>query len=234
MTGGCVVYVVAKAPRPGACKTRLCPPLSPAQAADLAAAFLQDALRTVENAGVTPRVVCRTADEQTALRALLGPRTHVSAQPGEGLGDALEGAFREGLADRFSSVAVLGADSPTLPPDVLAEGFAALDSGRDVALGPSEDGGYYLLAARAVHPALFHDVSWSTSVVAHQTLEKCRRLNLSVHQLPTWYDVDDGPSFARLQDDLAERSWRVAPATAAVLGLESAPSVMAAMVGARP
>jgi len=158
-----VVYVVAKAPQPGVSKTRLCPPLTPDQASQLARAFLHDTLANATLAGVTPRIVCRTASEQHELRRLVGALTQVSMQSGAGLGDALVSAFRDGLADGFTAVAVLGADTPTLPVLVIREAFAALTNGADVALGPAEDGGYYLLAARGVHPSLFHDMPWSTS-----------------------------------------------------------------------
>jgi uncharacterized protein len=161
-----VAYVVAKAPQPGVSKTRLCPPLTPDQAALLAAAFLHDTLSNVILAGLTPRIVCQGTTEQQELRRLVGPQTQVSIQSGAGLGDALDGAFREGVTDGFAAVAVLGADSPTLPALVIREAFAALADDNDVALGPAEDGGYYLLAARRIYPWLFRDMPWSTDGVA--------------------------------------------------------------------
>jgi rSAM/selenodomain-associated transferase 1 len=212
-----VVYVVAKAPRPGACKTRLCPPLTPAQAAQLAGAFLADAVAVIVAAGLAPRVVCRDAEEQALLNALVGDVAEVRVQQGCGLGDALEGAFREGLADGFNAVGVLGADSPTLAPAVLRHGFAALAAGADVAFGPSEDGGYYLLAASAVHPPLFRDMVWITDQVAAETLRRCRALDLRVHHLPTWYDVDEAASLDRLRADLRQTPPTLAPRTRTTL-----------------
>src|SRR5216683_1359376 len=91
-----VVYVVAKAPQPGVSKTRLCPPLTPDQASQVACAFLHDTLANATLAGVTPRIVCRTASEQHELRRLVGALTQVSMQSGAGLGDALVSAFRDG------------------------------------------------------------------------------------------------------------------------------------------
>jgi rSAM/selenodomain-associated transferase 1 len=212
-----VAYVVAKAPRPGVTKTRLCPPLTPDQASLLACAFLTDSIANATLAGLTPRIVCRGATEQQELRRLAGLLTQVSIQSGEGLGDALEGAFREGLADGFTVVAVLGADSPTLPAPVIREAFAALTDGQDVALGPAEDGGYYLLAARGVHPWLFRDMPWSTGGVASETLRRARALGLRTHALPAWYDVDDAASLARLRRDLCRLPMSTAPATRAAL-----------------
>ncbi|MBV9595451.1 MAG: TIGR04282 family arsenosugar biosynthesis glycosyltransferase [Chloroflexi bacterium] len=212
-----VVYVVAKAPRRGVTKTRLCPPLTPDQAAQLARAFLLDTLTTITLARLNLRIVCRGTLEQQTLRRLVGPRVPVSIQSNQGLGDALEGAFREGLADGFDAVAVLGGDSPTLPPLVLSEAFAALTDCNDVVLGPADDGGYYLLAARAVHPALFREMTWSTGGVAGETLRRCRTLGLRTHVLPPWYDVDDAASLAGLRTDLRRLPLSTAPQTRAVL-----------------
>ena len=211
-----VAYVVAKAPRPGVSKTRLCPPLTPDQASHLAAAFLRDTLSNVTLAGLSARIVCQGMTEQQELRRLAGPLTRVSIQSGAGLGDALDGAFREGLADGFAAVAVLGADSPTLPVLVIREAFAALTD-NDVALGPAEDGGYYLLAARRAHPWLFHDMPWSTDRVASETVRRCRALGLRTHVLPAWYDVDDAASLAILRMDLRRLPMSTAPKTRAVL-----------------
>ena len=212
-----VVYVVAKAPQPGVSKTRLCPPLTPDQASQVARAFLYDTLANATLAGVTPRLVCRTASEQHELRRLVGALTQVSMQSGAGLGDALVSAFRDGLADGFTAVAVLGADTPTLPVLVIREAFAALTNGADVALGPADDGGYYLLAARGVHPSLFYDMPWSTSGVASETLRRCRALGLRTHMLPAWYDVDDAASLAILRMDLRQLPVSTAPQTRAAL-----------------
>ncbi len=212
-----VVYVVAKAPRPGVSKTRLCPPLTPDQASHLAAAFLRDTLSNATLAGVSPRIVCQGMTEQRELRRLVGPLTQVSIQSGAGLGDALDGAVREGVADGFAAVAVLGADSPTLPALVIREALAALTEDHDVALGPAEDGGYYLLAARRVYPWLFRDMPWSTNGVASETLRRCQALGLRTHVLPAWYDVDDAASLAILRMDLRRQPVSTAPHTRAVL-----------------
>ena len=117
---GAVVYVVAKAPWAGAVKTRLLPAVTPVEAAGLARAFLLDTLVLARRArGVTVRAVCRDAVDATAIRELGRPSLDVLCQREPGLGAALEECFRHGLADGFGAVAVLGSDSPTLPPSVL-------------------------------------------------------------------------------------------------------------------
>ena len=110
-----------------------------------------------------------------------------------------------------------GADSPTLPALVIREAFAALTNGADMALGPAEDGGYYLLAARGVHPSLFYDMPWSTSGVASETLRRCRALGLRTHMLPVWYDIDDAASLASLRRDLRRPPMSTGPQTRAAL-----------------
>jgi rSAM/selenodomain-associated transferase 1 len=214
------IYVVAKAPSPGQTKTRLCPPLTPAGAALLARAFLLDVLDTVRASGLTARIICRDVAERAALRDLVGDATAVCVQEGSGLGDALESAFRQGLADGFTAVAVLGADVPTLRPEILQDACRAVaggPGGPDVAVGLSDDGGYYLLAARAVHPALFRDMVWSTAGVAGETLRRCRAAGLRSFLLPPWYDVDDAAGLETLRADLAAAPPGVARRTRAVL-----------------
>ena len=214
---GAVVYVVAKAPHAGAVKTRLQPAVAPAEAADLARAFLLDTLSLARRArGVVVRAVCRDVADAAAVRALGGPDLDVLCQREPGLGAALKECFRHGLADGFDAVAVLGSDSPTLPPPVLEAAFAALDA-HEVALGPCDDGGYYLLAARAVHPTLFREMTWSTCRVVDETLARCAAAGLRTTLLPTWYDVDTPADLDRLRTDLAAAPTDVAPCTRAVL-----------------
>jgi rSAM/selenodomain-associated transferase 1 len=210
-----LVYVIAKAPRAGQAKTRLSPPLQPGQAARLAGAFLRDTVDVALRAGVAVRVICRSAAERAALQPLAGPVV-VHVQHGQGLGAALESAFALGLADGYARVGVLGADLPALPPAVIAAAFAGLDHA-DVALGPSDDGGYYLLAARQVYRPLFHDMVWSTSQVAQETLRRCAMLQLRTHVLAMWPDVDDVAALRRLRATLQGQSADVAPHTRAVL-----------------
>jgi uncharacterized protein len=121
---------------------------------------------------------------------------------------------------------VLGMDLPTLAPDVVRDAFECLRDApvgtkgagaADVALGPSEDGGYYLLAARAAHPRLFREMTWSTSDVARETLARCAALGLRVRLLPPWNDVDDEASLLALRDFLEAAPPDVAPHTRQVL-----------------
>jgi len=210
MAAQSVVYVIAKAPQPRTCKTRLCPPLSTGQAVDLARAFLLDAVEIGRRSGLAVRVMCRSGSERELLLTLLESDVSVSVQRGRGLGSALESAFAEGKADGFDVVGVFGADSPTLHPGILRSAFAAVEQGTDVALGPSADGGYYLLVARDPHPPLFRHMPWGKNNIAQLTLQRCESLRLSTQQLPVWYDVDDWAGLAQLREEVARAAPEVA------------------------
>jgi uncharacterized protein len=236
-----VIYVVAKAPRAGQSKTRLCPPLQPEQAATLAAAFLRDTISLACESGADVRLLCRDDSERDALvpftqipitshgsargdtneagASRLAPMT-VHIQDGRGLGAALESAFVRGLVDGYRAVGVLGMDTPALEPAILRQSFECLtrEGGADVGFGPSDDGGYYLLTARRIYPSLFRDMVWSTDQVGRETLERCAALGLGVYELPPTADVDDVFGLAALCRALEEAPPDVAPNTRLALG----------------
>lgn len=187
-----LVYVVAKSPQPGAVKTRLCPPLRSEQAASLYRGFLLDSLELAACVrDTTVRAICPNLGEQDELVALLPPGVGLTRQRKPGLGAALEESFRLGLSEGFETVAVLASDNPTLPPDLVEQALEGVGQrAADVVLGPTEDGGYYLLAARAVHPGLFREMRWSTPDVLDETLRRCRASGLRASLVERWYDVD--------------------------------------------
>jgi rSAM/selenodomain-associated transferase 1 len=223
----CAIAVMAKAPRPGRCKTRLVPPLSPEQAAALSAAFLRDITENIFSAG--KKIFGCIAYAPAGLEALFDG--HIAAGTGlvladgspdmpagiEGFGRCLYHAIDSLLAGGFCSAVVLNSDSPTLPTEFLRRTAAVLAQPGDRAvLGPADDGGYYLLGMKAAHAHLFTDIAWSTADVAAQTRARAREIGLELVELPDWYDVDDAASLTRLIDDLATGA-HAAPATAACL-----------------
>jgi rSAM/selenodomain-associated transferase 1 len=187
---------MAKASHPGRTKTRLSPPLSPIQAAELNTVFLRDIADNVSLAAGRADIDCYMA---------YGPPDSVRffehhMQAGVGLleawlpnfGDCLWHAMRCLFDLGYGSACVLNSDSPTLPTSVLVDAAHALQSPGDrIVLGPCTDGGYYLLGMKRRHRRLFTDIAWSTGQVLEQTRARAAELELETVILPTWYDVDD-------------------------------------------
>lgn len=206
----CGIAVMAKASAPGRAKTRLVPPLDYDQAAALNTAFLHDVTDNILLAA------SRAAPDATiAAYAAYGPpgsedffRGHFPAVdliPAwlPNFGACLLHAIEQMFAREHRAAVVLNADSPTLPTALLNETAAMLAQPGDRAvLGPSSDGGYYLLGLKAPHRRLFEDIAWSTERVAQQTRERAEEIGLALHMLPEWYDVDDVASLQRLHAEL--------------------------------
>jgi rSAM/selenodomain-associated transferase 1 len=203
--------VMAKAPRPGFSKTRLCPPLRPDQAAALSAAFLRDITENITLAGrqaaITPYVAYAPEGAEALFDGHLAGGTGRLLADGSplmptdirGFGRSLLHAVLAMLARGHGSAVVLNSDSPTLPTALLVRTARALAADGDrVVLGPADDGGYYLLGMKAAHAHLFANIAWSTDSVAASTRMRAAELGLDVVELPSWYDVDDHDSLNRL------------------------------------
>jgi len=195
---------MVKAPRAGAVKTRLVPPLAGAEAASLAAAFARDTVGSVRRVVRETVVAYAPDDGRSTLEALLdGEGLLWLAQRGEDLGARIESAAAYAFEGRVGPVVVVGTDSPTLPPSFVGRAVASLSAGEsDVALGPTEDGGYYLVGLREPFAGLFRNVEWSTPRVYRQTASNASRLGLRVLELPRWYDVDTRADLLRLRDEI--------------------------------
>lgn len=201
----CAVAVMAKASAPGRTKTRLCPPLEPAEAAAFNTAFIGDIVGNILAAGqaLAPYVAYGPAGAAHFFDALLPPGVGRFEATQPDFGACLKATLAHLLARGHGAAAVLNADSPTLPPALLAEMAQVLARPGDRAvLGPSTDGGYYVLGLKAVHARLFEDIDWSTERVAAQTLARAAEIGLEVHLLPPWYDVDDASALRLLHGEL--------------------------------
>jgi rSAM/selenodomain-associated transferase 1 len=203
MPGSRAVVLVGKAPEPGLTKTRLMPPLTPAAAANLYEGFLLDCIDLAlglewEQVSL---IYPRRPNADTVLRRLVPPGVDLVEQPGIGLQAALTDAFARHFARGFERVVLIGSDNPTLPAEVILDSCAMLAE-HDVVIGPSTDGGYYLMALTQPHPGLFERITWSTEVVYAETLERAATLGLSVLPMPLWYDVDTIEELRRLSADL--------------------------------
>ncbi len=187
---------------PGRVKTRLVGELTPAQAAELHGAFVADLLERLAGQDFELWVAWALEANEEPPPLQVGRPVPVLRQEGAGLGErlyrGLARAARESGGAR--AVAALGSDHPTVPLATLREAFARVDGGADVVLGPSLDGGYYLiaLAPGAVRPELFERIDWSTERVLAQTLERAREAGLEVSLLEEASDVDTPEDLRRL------------------------------------
>ncbi len=198
------VFIMAKAPRPGEVKTRLCPPLPPAQAAELYRCFLLDKIEQVRSLKEAIPAVAYTPAEGRSLFEALAPEFTLVPQRGPDLGARLANGFEDLLANGCDAALAIDSDTPTLPLAFLEQALALMRTpSADVALGPTEDGGYYLIGLRATHRELFEDIPWSTSQVLPETITRAGRLGLRVARLPEWYDVDTPADLERLRAALA-------------------------------
>lgn len=198
---------MVKVPFAGPVKTRLTPPLTPEEAATLSICFLRDMTTNVASLSGdrTEAVVLYTpADAEPLLHDLLPNGFRLFAQRGETLGERLVNAAAEMLYDGFDSVCLINSDSPTLPGKILTTAATLLaQEGDRVVLGPSQDGGYYLVGLKRPHRYLFERIAWSTADVLAHTIERAADMNLPVDLLPTWYDVDDAATLRLLCDELS-------------------------------
>jgi len=198
--------VMAKAPRPGKVKTRLSPPLTLEQTAALNTQFLRDTTENLATIPASAGLISYTPAGDEALFAGLLPETFALVpQRGDGFGERLLAAAEDILAIGYGAVCLIDSDSPTVPAQAYAQAVEALARpGCRVVLGPSDDGGYYLIGLKHPHPEPFERIAWSTGAVFEETLERCREANLEVVVLPTWYDVDDAQTLALLESELLE------------------------------
>ncbi len=200
---------MAKAPLAGKVKTRLTPPLGPAEAAALNVCFLRDmaanvhAVATAHDAAGL--VVYTPVGAESAFDGLLPSGFKLLAQRGETLGDRLCNATDDLLKDGYASVCLINSDSPNLPSALLQRAIKSLSIDEDrVVLGAADDGGYYLIGLKQAHRNLFDRIAWSTADVLAHTIERAEEIGVPVELLPNWYDVDDAASLNRLCEELFE------------------------------
>jgi rSAM/selenodomain-associated transferase 1 len=213
-----VLVIMAKAPRQGEVKTRLTPSLSPAAVTAFYCCLLDDTLalaRSLSNVEVA--VMCPDTDVNE-LAHLAGSQASVVAQKGEGLAAGLTSVFAHFAHDHRRDahqtdahprrIIAFNSDSPHLPRSVLEDAFETL-AAHDVVVGPTNDGGYYLVGAKASHPALFAGDGMGTSSALERLLSRARDLELSVGFADSFYDIDVADDLTRLAEEL-----RLAPARA--------------------
>jgi len=211
-----VLVIMAKAPRPGAVKTRLTTSLSPEAVTAFYCCLLDDTLALARSlSDVDVAIMCPVSDVNE-LGQLAGNGVGVVAQKGEGLAAGLTSVFAHFATPSGQRVVAFNSDSPHLPPSVLQSAFDALTE-HDVVVGPTHDGGYYLVGAKAAHPALFNGDGMSTKSALDALLARAHGLQLSVGYTDPFYDIDVEDDLTRLAAELRLAPAR-APRTAAWLG----------------
>jgi len=198
----CILLFV-KSPTAGKVKTRLAAEIGDDAALGLYRCFVEDLLSMLDNLDVTLRLLVHPPEAMSRVRRWLGEQHSYSPQRGDDLGARLKIAFAGAFEEGFSKVAAIGSDSPDLPEDFLREAFDALES-HDAVLGPTSDGGYYLIgfSQDSFVAEAFDNIAWSTSAVCDQTRERLRTKGLKVRLLPLWHDVDTRADL----DDLVART----------------------------
>ncbi|WP_237481447.1 TIGR04282 family arsenosugar biosynthesis glycosyltransferase [Lichenibacterium dinghuense] len=234
----CAVAVMAKAPRSGLSKTRLCPPLAPDHAAALSAAFLRDTtdnlFAAARGAPIIPYAAYAPAGSEEAVKLHLAPGTALVLADGsaaapsgvDGFGRCLFQAVEALLILGHAAACVLSSDVPTLPTRLLVEAARLLlEPGERGVLGACDDGGYYLLGLKRVHARLFADIAWSTDAVAGTTRRRAAEIGLDLVEIEAWYDVDDAAALERMR---TEAHGYGAPATRAALSRLAIPDAVTA------
>jgi len=203
-----VLVIMAKAPRPGAVKTRLIPSLSADAVTDFYRCLLEDTLELARSLGdVEIAIMCPDSDV-SEMAQMAGNQVSVVAQKGEGLAAGLTSVFVHFSEGQQRPTVAFNSDSPHLPGSVLEGAFETL-AAHDLVVGPTHDGGYYLVGAKTSHPTLFANDGMGSSSALERLLTRARVLGLSVDFTDPFYDIDVAGDLTRLAEEL-----RVAPARA--------------------
>ena len=204
--GLCALAVMTKAPRAGHVKTRLVPPLTPEEAAQLNRCFLRDTAAAISGAvGKAARgiAVYTPIGTEPDYIGILPGDFDLLPQRGQSFGERLINAADDLFGIGFSSVCLIDSDSPTVPSAAYVDAVKLLRSdGERIVLGPSDDGGYYLVGLKRLQRRIFEQIEWSSGRVLDQTIQRAAELKVAVELLPSGYDVDDRMTLRRLCDEL--------------------------------
>jgi rSAM/selenodomain-associated transferase 1 len=212
-----ILIVVAKAPVRGQTKTRLGAVIGLDAAASFYQCLLLDVLDLVRAVPDVTRAIAYAPYSAESFFNGIAPDFSLILQQGDDLGERLDHVLTQGLISGFERAAVLSSDTPLVDPGAISKSFDELDAGHDVAIGPCDDGGYYLLAVKQPQPDMLKPIQMSTPRVLQDTLAAAARRNLRVALLPSTIDIDTADDLARLRDSLAKSPPSVAARTRAWL-----------------
>ena len=197
------LIIMAKEPKVGATKTRLCPPLTHEDAARLYEALLRDTIDSMGRLDHIDLAIAITPPESKPFfERISPPRTLLLPVTCLDIGDCLNRVLNQLLELGYQKAIALNADGPTVPLSFVEKGFEHLEK-HDLVFGPSEDGGYYMVGLTSNHPEIFEGVAWSTPKVMGQTIAIAKETNLRYTLTPSWYDVDTEADIERLRGDMA-------------------------------
>lgn len=202
-----LVGVFAKFWQPGHVKTRLAAEVGGAAAAELSRALLQATVAQLESLAEQQVVCFAPRDRQMEFREAIPPAWELWPQVEGDLGRRIEAFFDRAFSGGKRRAVLLGSDAPNVPREYVARAVAELENAA-VVLGPAQDGGYYLVAARDRPPPIFRDIDWSTPLVWQQTLEALHKAGLGEGHgyvtLPEWYDIDTLDDLRKLRSQIAD------------------------------
>ena len=186
---------------PGHVKTRLAASIGAPAAAEIYYAFVQTLVTRFASTATRRLLVFAPDDQQPAFSELANPDWEIAPQRGSDLGERMHHFFLDSFAAGVERAVLIGSDSPNLPLSLIDRAFEELRTA-PVVLGPSDDGGYYLIGAASQVPPVFDQIAWSSPEVWRQTIERLDSSDTRYAVLPSWYDVDDIHDLRRLQTEL--------------------------------
>jgi rSAM/selenodomain-associated transferase 1 len=207
--------VMAKAPVAGQVKTRLVPVLTEEEAAELCRALLLDQLNHLGKLETSDLYLAFAPEPYRRLMQQLAPPCfRLFPQEGEDLGARMQAVFATLFAAGHKHIVLVGGDLAPVPPRFIEEAYDFLAAAEHrVVLGPSRDGGYYLVGCNRPTPQMFHGMTWSHGQVLTQTRAKLASLKIDSHLLPTWFDIDTPDELDYLQARLGGAGADAAPNT---------------------
>lgn len=200
------IIIMTKVPTAENVKTRLQPDLSPEQRAELAAAFLLDAVNKAKTICENLILAYSPPEKINALRKILPSQSVFIEQTEGGLGEKMFNAFKFAFEQKSDSVVMTGTDSPTFPADFIEQAFEFLETNSDAVLGKTEDGGFYLIGLRKLRKEIFESVEWSSPQTFEGVFENIHKARLHLREVPAWYDVDTPADLKKLREEFAHNA----------------------------
>ena len=201
----CLV-LFARIPKKNEVKTRLRPYLLNGSSEGIYRAFLNDMVQIANQVRCENKFIAfiSSNNSKPAFLESIAPDFKIVKQVGNNLGERMYQVFKNILKCECHRVIIIGTDMPTLPPGNIHMAFEKLIHS-DIVLGPSMDGGYYLVGLKKPHREIFLNIDWGTNQVFHQTMQRIKKAKLIVSFVPQCYDIDNGEGLHRLIDELKER-----------------------------